>query len=136
MSSACLECGWGFSPVLDSSFQTYKKIEDEISKKRITRSIKSNKEIVLKIEVSPKGKKSFISAEAFLDSGANIIFIDQKWARDKNIPLILLQNPIPVFNVDVTKNSAGNITHLANIIIDYQGHCEKVTAKVMVLGKN
>ena len=136
MSSACLEHGRRFSPVLDSSFQTYKKIEDEIPEERITRSIKSNKEIVLKIEISPKGKKFFISAEALLDSGANIIFIDQRWARDKNIPLILLWNPIPVFNVDGTKNSARNITHSADIIIDYQGHHEKVTAEVTDLGKN
>ena len=135
-SSACLEHGQGFSPVLDSSSQTHKKIEDEIPKERITRSIKSDKEIILKIEIFLKGKKSFISAKALLDSGANVIFIDQKWARDKNIPLTLLQNPIPVFNVDGTKNSAGNITHLADIIIDYQDHREKVTAEVMDLGKN
>ena len=122
--------------MLDSSFQTYKKIEDEIPEERITRSIKSDKEIILKIKISPKGKKSFIPTEALLDSGANIIFIDQKWARDKNIPLTLLQNPISVFNVDGTKNSARNIMHLADIISDYQGHCEKVTAEVMDLGKN
>ena len=77
-SSACLECGWGFRLVLDSSFQTYKKIEDETPEERITRSIKSDKEIILKIEISPKGKKSFISTEALLDSGANVIFIDRK----------------------------------------------------------
>ena len=41
-----------------------------------------------------------------------------------------------MFNVDGTKNSAGNITHSADIIIDYQGHHEKVTAEVMDLGKN
>ena len=92
--------------MLDSSFQTYKKIEDEIPEKtRITRSIKGNKEIILKIEIFPKGKKSFISTEALLDSEANIIFIDGKWARDKNIPLTLLQNLIPMFNIDGTKNS-------------------------------
>ena len=91
MSSACLERGQGFSPVLDSFFQTYKKIEQEIPEEtRRTRSIKSDKEIILKIEISPKGKKPFISAEALLDSEANIIFIDRKWARDKNIPLTLL----------------------------------------------
>ena len=38
--------------------------------------------------------------------------------------------------MDGTKNSAGNITHLANIIIDYQGRHEKVTAEVTDLGKN
>ena len=62
--------------MLDCSFQTYKKIEDKIPEERITRSIKSDKEIVLKIEISLKGRKPFISAEALLDSGANIIFID------------------------------------------------------------
>ena len=41
-----------------------------------------------------------------------------------------------MFNVDGTKNSAGNITHSADIIIDYQGHREKVTAEVTELGKN
>ena len=41
-----------------------------------------------------------------------------------------------MFNVDGTKNSARNITHSADIIIDYQGHCEKVTIEVMDLGKN
>ena len=122
--------------MLDFSFQTYKKIEDKIPEEKMTRSIKSNKEIVLKIEISLKGKKSFISTEALLYSGTNVIFIDQRWARDKNIPLTLLCNPIPMFNVDGTKNSARNITHSANIIIDYQGHCEKVTAEVMDLGKN
>ena len=49
--------------------------------------------------------------------------------------MTLLQNPIPVFNVDGTKNSAGNIMYLADIIINYQGHHEKVTAEVMDLGK-
>ena len=84
-------CGQGFSPTFDSSFQTYKKIEDEIPEEtRITRRIKDNKKIVLKIEISLKEKKSFNTAEALLDSGANVIFIDRKWARDKNISLTLL----------------------------------------------
>ena len=90
--------------MLNSSSQTHKEIEDKILEEtRITRSIKGNKEIILKIDISLKGKKSFISTEALLDSGANIIFIDRKWTRDKNIPLTLLQNPIPMFNVDGTK---------------------------------
>ena len=90
--------------MLDFSFQTYKKIKDKIPEERITRSIKSDKEIVLKIEISLKGKKSFISAEALLDSGANIIFIDQKWARDKdNFPIcdLLKYNPLdPIMKPD------------------------------------
>ena len=34
------------------------------------------------------------------------------------------------------KELCQNITHSANIIIDYQGHHKKVTAEVMDLGKN
>ena len=76
MSSACLEHAWGFNLVLNSSYITHKK-EDKISEEtRITRSIKSDKEIVLKIKISLKGKKFFISTEPLLNSGANIIFID------------------------------------------------------------
>ena len=72
-------------------FKLTKKIEDEIPEEtRKTRSLKSDKEIVLKIDISPKGREPFISAEALLDSGANVIFIDKKWARDKKIPLTLL----------------------------------------------
>ena len=41
-----------------------------------------------------------------------------------------------MFNIDGTKNSARNIMQSADIIIDYQGHHEKVTAEVMDLGKN
>ena len=41
-----------------------------------------------------------------------------------------------MFNMNSTKNSARNITHLTDIIIDYQGHLEKVTAEVTDLGKN
>ena len=38
--------------------------------------------------------------------------------------------------MDGTKNSSRNITHSADIIIDYQGHREKVTGEVTDLGKN
>ena len=41
-----------------------------------------------------------------------------------------------MFNVHGTKNSTRNIMLSADIIIDYQGHWEKVTVKVIDLGKN
>ena len=43
---------------------------------------------------------------------------------------------IPVYNVDGTQNSTGSITHTVELIVKYQGHCEKITAEVMDLGKN
>ena len=103
------------------------------------------KEILLDIFISPQDKWSFIPIHALLDSGASVIFINKAWTEEKKLLLwplrhtILLQflyHAIPVFNVDSTKNSAGNITYCMDITISYQGHCEKVTAEIMNLGKN
>ena len=41
-----------------------------------------------------------------------------------------------MYNVDGTRNSAGSITHSAELVIEFQGHREKVTAEVTDLGKN
>ena len=47
-----------------------------------------------------------------------------------------LQNPIPVYNVDGRRNSTGSITHTAELIVEFQGHHEKIMAEVTDLGKN
>jgi hypothetical protein len=74
--------------------------------------------------------------KALLDSGANAIYIDKAYAQKMKLPLTLLANPIPVYNVDGTWNAAGSITHCAEIIIQFQEHRERVTAEVTDLGKN
>ena len=38
--------------------------------------------------------------------------------------------------MDRTQNSTGSITHTAELIAEFQGHCEKIMAEVMDLGKN
>ena len=58
------------------------------------------------------------------------------WAETHKVPLIPLRNPIPVYNVDGTRNSARSITHSAELVVEFQGHREKVTAEVTDLGKN
>jgi predicted aspartyl protease len=62
--------------------------------------------------------------KALLDSGANAIYIDKAYAQKMKLPLTLLADPIPVYNVDGTRNAAGSITHCAEIIIQFQEHCE------------
>ena len=47
-----------------------------------------------------------------------------------------MPKPIPVYNVDGTRNSAGDITHCADIVIDFQGHQEKVVAEITDLGRH
>ena len=41
-----------------------------------------------------------------------------------------------MYNVDGTWNSTGSITHAVKLIVEFQGHHEKITAEVMDLGKN
>jgi hypothetical protein len=74
--------------------------------------------------------------KALLDSGANAIYIDKAYAEKMKLPLTLLADPIPVYNIDGTRNAAGSITHCAEIIIQFQEHRERVTAEMTNLGKN
>jgi predicted aspartyl protease len=60
--------------------------------------------------------------KALLDSGANAIYINKAYAQKMKLPLTLLVNPIPVYNIDRTRNAAGSITHCAEIIIQFQDH--------------
>ena len=73
---------------------------------------------------------------ALLDSGANATFIDKAIAEQLGLTLEALANPIRIFNVDGSRNLAGDITHAVNIIVDCLGHREELHAKVTNLGKN
>ena len=95
------------------------------------------KYVCLSIQIAPASSQhDFTKIKALLDSDANTIFIDKIWAEKHKVPLTPLQNPIPVYNVDGTRNSAGSITHATELIVEFQGHCEKIIAEVMDLGKN
>ena len=52
-----------------------------------------------------------ISAKALLNSGAEGIIIDHKFARRHNLTLWTLVHPIPVGNVDGTPNRQGTVKH-------------------------
>ena len=118
-------------PVLNSS--TKKEIPDNA----YVRSVRPTQEIYLSIWIAPlTQQQNFMKTEALLDSGANTIFIDKMWAETHKVPLIPLWNPIPVYNVDGTRNTARSITHSTELVMEFQGHCEKVTAEVTNLGKN
>ena len=73
---------------------------------------------------------------ALLDSGANATFIDVSVAERLGLPLTPLNTPIRVFNVDGSRNSAGDVTHTTTILMEYLGHREELTAEVTNLGKN
>ena len=80
--------------------------------------------------------KGFQVVSALLDSGANATFIDKAVTERMGLTLEALTNPIRVFNVDGSRNSAGDVTHAVNITVDFLGHREELRAKVTNLGKN
>ncbi|KZV59408.1 hypothetical protein PENSPDRAFT_565092, partial [Peniophora sp. CONT] len=49
-------------------------------------------------------------AEAMIDSGADGVFLDQKWAERQGIELKKLGETIRVKNIDGTFNQAGGIS--------------------------
>ena len=52
------------------------------------------------------------------------------------LTLEALTNPICIFNVDSSCNSAGDVTHTVNITVDFLGHREELHTEVTNLGKN
>ena len=73
---------------------------------------------------------------ALLDSRANATFIDKAIADRLGLTLEALTNPIRVFNVDGSRNLAGDVTHTVNITVDFLGPREELHAEVTNLGKN
>ena len=71
-----------------------------------------------------------------LDSRATTTFIDTSVAEQLGLLLQALATPICVFNIDGSRNLAGNVTHTTTITMEYHGHREELCAKVMNLGKN
>jgi hypothetical protein len=73
--------------------------------------------------------------QTLIDCGATGCFIDIEWAKLNNVPMCPLSKPIPVYNVDSTKNEAGAITDIADIILCYENHSECTQLAVTYLGK-
>ena len=80
--------------------------------------------------------KEFQVIPALLDSRANATFIDKAVIEWLGLLLEALTNPICVFNVDGSRNSAGDVTHTINITVNFLGHREELCAEVTNLRKN
>ena len=80
--------------------------------------------------------QNYHTVSALLDSGTNATFIDISVIGQLGLPLTPLDSPIRVFNVDGSRNSAGDVTHMTTITMEYLRHREELTAEVTNLGKN
>ena len=99
----------------------------------LRRSVTMEREVKVPVEV--QGPAFPIKVDALLDSSATGCFIDKSWALERRIELKPLKNPIPVLNVDGTRNQAGDITHFVSVIIKIGKHAEKLWCAVTCLGK-
>ena len=89
----------------------------------------------VQIPVRVQGPVNTIEVEALLDSGATGCFVDKSWALDRHLRLSKLVKPVPVLNVDGTRNQEGDIMHYVLFTVGVGKHAEKLWCAVMCLGK-
>ena len=80
----------------------------------------------VKVHVEVQRPAFPIKVNALLDSGTTRCFMNKSWALQQRIELKPLKNPIPVLNINGTRNQAGDITHFISIIIKIGKHAEKL----------
>ena len=73
-------------------------------------------------------------AVAMIDSGADGIFLDRRWAERQGIALGTLKREIKVKNIDGTFNQAGSIKQYAALQMQSQDHVENLRFLVTELG--
>ena len=88
------------------------------------------------VGVAPRKSKDSHVIPTLLDSGANATFIDKAITKQMGLTLEALDNPICMFNIDGSCNSAGDVTHTVNISVNFLGHREELCAEVTNLRKN
>ena len=69
---------------------------------KLRQSVTIKREVKVPVEV--QGPAFPIKVDALLDSGTTGCFIDKSWALERRIELKPLKNPIPVLNVNGTRN--------------------------------
>ena len=92
-------------------------------------------ECEVQILVRVQGLVNTIEVEALLDSGATGCFVNKSWALDRCLQLSKLMKPVPVLNVDGTRNQEGDITHYVLLTVSVEKHTEKLWCMVTCLGK-
>ena len=138
--SAWLKHGRGSNPVLHSINKTQKQvlfpsITEQIPEHTYTRRINQDRELLIDIGIASKSRE-FQIIPTMLDSRANATLIKKAVTEPLGLMLEALTNPIRVFNMDGSRNSAGDVTHAVNLTADFLGHREELCTEVTNLGKN
>jgi len=93
------------------------------------------REVWLNIGIEKVDIHEGVTVKALLDSGATVMFMDQKIAARYGFRLQKLKRPIVVRNIDGTNNSTGAIIHQVEVNIYYKDHIERIRIDVYDLGR-
>ena len=74
------------------------------------------------VEITLKEQNRDIATAAMVDSGATALFMNKEFIRQHGIWTFPLRRPIGIFNIDGTKNQAGQITHFVRAQLSIDGH--------------
>ena len=99
----------------------------------LQRSFTMEHEVTVLVHIC--GPLNTIEVDALLDSGATGCFVDKSWALDRHLQLSKLVKPVPVLNIDGTRNQEGDITHYVLLTVGIGKHAEKLWCAVTCLGK-
>src|SRR5258707_9885912 len=87
----------------------------------------------IQIEMTTVETGKAVSIEALLDSGATHCYIDKNFVQQNNLNTHKLHKAIPVYNVNNTRNEAGDITDVIDMKVRIDDHTERVTFAVTLL---
>ena len=79
------------------------------TRKNIIKEVGKDEHFHIPLVVSGKNWQALV--DTLVDCGASSSFVNRRFVAANNIPVVLLNKPIPVFNIDKTPNKAGALTH-------------------------
>ena len=86
-------------------------VRERDEQREVRRIVKILREVWLNIRVEKVNMHKGVTVKVLLDSGATVMFMDQKIAARYGFRLQKLKRPIVVRNIDGTNNSTGAIIH-------------------------
>jgi len=106
---------------------------EEVSFLDLQRSFTMEHEVMVPVHI--RGPLNTIKVDALLDSGTTGCFVDKSWALGRCLQLSKLVKPVPVLNVDGTRNQEGDIMHYVLLTVGIGKHAEKLWCAVTCLGE-
>jgi hypothetical protein len=110
----------------DSELPTQAYVSSSVS------AVKSGQHFHIPIELV--GKNCTQKIAAMVDCGASSPFLSERFVKQHHVLTKPLPSPITLYNIDMTKNKAGTITHSAELEVRTGAHREKLRFLVTDVG--